>query len=502
MSLAELLKDRSPVMRLAERFREAGHELYVVGGPVRDAFLGRTDGDLDFATDAEPDATLAIVEPVASSVWLQGARFGTVGAEVDGDHIEITTFRTEKYQPSSRHPEVTFAADIETDLSRRDFTVNAMAVRLPERAAIDPYGGVEDLKARVLRTPIDPVDSFSDDPLRMLRAFRFASQLDFKIDPVALSAIKELKDELGNISAERIRDELSKLLLGVAPARALVLAEKAGLTAKFLPELSSLKLEQDPVHRHKDVFAHTLAVMEKTPLILEVRLAALLHDSGKPKTRRIGPEGVSFHHHEVVGAEMAAKRLRELRYPNDVVDKVSEIIRLHHRFHTYRLGWNDSAVRRYVRDAGPYLEDLNQMVRADCTTRDTAKAKRLAERMDELEARIKELAQQEELDRIRPEVDGKQVMEHLGLSPGPQVGKAMDFLLELRLEEGILGEEEVLKRLDEWWTPDQSEAGGLGRTPDQSEAGGLGRTPDQSEAGGLGRTTDQSEAGGLGRTPD
>lgn len=451
MSLAELLKDGSPVMRLAKRFRAAGHELYVVGGPVRDAFLGRTDGDLDFATDAEPDDTLAIVKPVASNVWLQGARFGTVGAEIDGDHIEITTFRTEKYQPSSRHPEVTFAADIGTDLSRRDFTANAMAVRLPEREAIDPHGGLEDLKARLLRTPIDPVESFSDDPLRMLRAFRFASQLDFKIDPAALKAIEELKDELDNISAERIRDELSKLLLGVAPARALVMAEKAGLTAKFLPELTSLKLEQDPVHRHKDVFGHTLAVMEKTPLILEVRLAALLHDSGKPKTRRIDDEGVSFHHHEVVGSEMAAKRLRALRYPNEVVDAVSEIIRLHHRFHTYRLGWNDSAVRRYVRDAGSYLEWLNQMVRADCTTRNTAKAQRLAERMDELERRISELAEQEELGKIRPEIDGSAVMAHLGLEPGPQVGKAMAFLLELRLEEGLLGEEEVIKRLEEWW---------------------------------------------------
>ncbi len=450
MSLAELLADHSSVMRLAERFRERGHELYLVGGPVRDAFLGRPHGDLDFATDAEPDATLDIVRPIASNVWLQGARFGTVGAEVDGSNVEITTFRTEKYQPSSRHPDVEFAAEIETDLSRRDFTVNAMAVRLPERAPIDPHGGLKDLKARVLRTPVAPEDSFTDDPLRMLRAFRFASQLGFKIAPEVLDAIARLKDEIRTISAERIRDELSKLLVGNAPAKALEQAEATGLTEHFLPELASLKLEQDPVHRHKDVFHHTLAVLERTEPELDLRLAALLHDVGKPKTRRIGPDGVSFHHHEVVGADMAERRLKELRYPNDTVEAVTEMIRLHHRFHTYRLGWNDSAVRRYVRDAGPYLGRLNRLVRADCTTRNAAKAKRLAERMDELEARIAELAEREEIARIRPELDGNKVMEHLGLSPGPEVGKALAFLLELRLDEGEIGEEEALKRLDEW----------------------------------------------------
>jgi len=443
-------------MRLAERFRERGHELYLVGGPVRDAFLGRAHGDLDFATDAEPDETLDIVRPLASNVWLQGARFGTVGAAVDGSNVEITTFRTEKYQPSSRHPEVEFAADIETDLSRRDFTVNAMAVRLPERAAIDPHRGLDDLKARVLRTPVAPEDSFTDDPLRMIRAFRFASQLEFKIAPEVLDAVGRLKDEIRTISAERIRDELSKLLVGNAPARALEQADATGLSDLFLPELSSLKLEQDPVHRHKDVFHHTLAVVERTEPELELRLAALLHDVGKPRTRRIGPDGVSFHHHEVVGAEMAERRLRELRYPNDTVDAVVEMIRLHHRFHTYRLGWNDSAVRRYVRDAGPYLGRLNRLVRADCTTRNAAKAKRLAERMDGLEARIAELAEREEIARIRPELDGNKVMEHLGLPPGPEVGKALAFLLELRLDEGEIGEEEALKRLDAW-----AEANGL-----------------------------------------
>lgn len=449
-SLAELLSEGSPVLDLAERFGAAGHELYLVGGPVRDALLGRTHEDLDFATSATPDEIAQVVRPVAANLWLQGARFGTVGAEVAGIRMEITTFRTERYQPSSRHPDVTFTADIQTDLSRRDFTVNAMAVRLPDREAVDPFGGVRDLSARLLRTPLAPADSFSDDPLRMLRAFRFASQLDFAIDPAALAAIEELEDRIKTVSAERIRDELVKLLLGLKPGRALELAESTGLTQHFLPELSALKLEQDPVHRHKDVFHHTLAVLERTEPVIELRLAALLHDVGKPATRRIGPEGVSFHHHEVVGADLAAERLRALRFPNEIVDSVQEIIRLHHRFHTYRLGWSDSAVRRYVRDAGPLLGRLNDLVRADCTTRNAAKARELATRMDELEARISELAEREELARIRPELDGHQVMEFLGVSPGPVVGEALEFLLELRLDEGILGEDEAYRRLESW----------------------------------------------------
>jgi poly(A) polymerase len=284
----------------------------------------------------------------------------------------------------------------------------------------------------------------------MLRAFRFASQLDFQIDPAAITAIESMTDEFRTLSQERIRDELSRLLLGVAPGRSLEMAESVGLTQIFLPELSSLRLEQDPVHRHKDVFTHTLAVVERTDSVLVVRLAALLHDIGKPRTRRIGPEGVSFHHHEVVGAEMAKKRLHELRYPNEIVHAVSEIIRLHHRFHTYRLGWSDSAVRRYVRDAGPLLEPLNALVRADCTTRNQAKAKRLSARIDEMQDRISELAEKEELSKLRPELDGREVMELLGLSPGPEVGDAMDFLMELRLEEGEVGKEEASRRLREW----------------------------------------------------
>jgi poly(A) polymerase len=449
-SLAEILSDGSPVMELAERFRAAGHELYLVGGPVRDALLGRSHEDLDFATDATPEQTQAIVEPVAEQLWLPGVRFGTVGCLLAGVRMEITTFRTEVYQPSSRHPDVTFAADIATDLSRRDFTVNAMAISLPDKSPVDPYGGVEDLRNRVLRTPVDPRDSFSDDPLRMLRAFRFVAQLDFRIDDDTLAAIEEMKEQLTTVSAERIRDELSKLLLGQAPARALALADRTGILEIFLPEVSALKLEQDPVHRHKDVFAHTLAVVERTDPILELRLAALLHDIGKPKTRQITPEGVTFHHHEVVGAQMAEERLRALRYPNVTVEAVAEVIRLHHRFHTYRLGWTDSAVRRYVRDAGQLLGLLNALVRADCTTRNQDKARRLAARMDELEQRIKELAQREELDRIRPELDGNQIMAYLGIGPGPLVGEAVAHLLEIRLEEGELGEDEAYGRLDAW----------------------------------------------------
>lgn len=451
--LESLLEPNSPIRRLAERFADNGNELYLVGGPVRDAALGRARRDLDFATDASPELTHDIIKPIARSVWLQGARFGTVGAQIGDTHVEITTFRTERYRPESRHPDVSFATDIETDLSRRDFTVNAMAMRLPELDLVDPFGGMKDLSKRLLKTPVEPEASFRDDPLRMLRAFRFAAQLDFKVDGEVLDAITELKDLIGTVSAERIRDELTHLLTGQSPKRALELADSTSLTDMFLPELGALKLEQDPVHRHKDVFHHTLAVVERTPPEERLRLAALLHDIGKPRTRRIGPDGVTFHHHEVVGAEMAARRLRELRYPNETVEAVRELIFLHHRFHTYRLGWTDSAVRRYVRDAGALLRELNLLVRADCTTRNEAKAQRLAQRMDELEARIAELAQQEELRKIRPELDGTQVMAYLGIEPGPVVGEAQKFLLDVRLDEGMIGEDAVYKRLEDWARP-------------------------------------------------
>lgn len=451
-ALAELLRADSPVQRLAHEFAEASRQLYLVGGALRDALLQRetTRLELDFATDAPPEETGELLAPLAKALWLQGARYGTVGAEVDGLRLEITTFRTEKYQPSSRHPEVAFAADIKTDLSRRDFTINSIALRLPDMEMVDLFDGRSDLDRRIIRTPLDPLDSFSDDPLRMLRAFRFASELDFRISEDVLTAVTELKGELQTVSAERIRDEFSRLITGRSPGHALRLAEGTGLTELFLPELSSLKLEQDPVHRHKDVFAHTLAVIERTDPILELRLAALLHDVGKPKTRRIDAEGVSFHHHEVLGAEMAVARLRALRFSNETVDTVRDLIRLHHRFHTYRLGWTDAAVRRYVRDAGPLLGLLNDLVRADCTTRNPQRAKELGDRMDELERRIAELAEREEIARIRPELDGFQVMAYLGVPGGPLVGEAMEFLLEIRLEEGLVGSEEAYARLDAW----------------------------------------------------
>ncbi|MGH2807936.1 MAG: CCA tRNA nucleotidyltransferase [Actinomycetota bacterium] len=450
IAASELLADDSLVMTLARRFRGAGQELYLVGGPVRDMFLRRPHVDLDLATDAPPEKTLEIVAPVSTNQWLQGMEFGTIGAQVDGRNLEITTFRTERYEPKSRLPHVEFASEIETDLSRRDFTINAMAIRLPERDALDPFEGMKDLRAKLIKTPVDPTVSFTDDPLRMLRAFRFASQLAFDIDDRVLDAIARLKDELRTVSAERIADEFGKLIVGEKPGRALELAHATGITDIFLPELGALQLEQDPIHRHKDVFHHTLAVVERTAPVLELRLAALLHDIGKPKTRHIGPEGVSFHHHEVEGAKMAKRRLREMRFPNDVVTAVSEMIRLHHRFHTYSLGWTDSAVRRYVRDAGPLLGSLNDLVRADCTTRNAAKAKRLQARIDDLEARIAELAAEEEIERLRPELDGGQIMAYLGIEPGPLVGRARDFMMEVRLDEGLIGEDTAYERLDAW----------------------------------------------------
>ena len=437
-------------MDLARRFESSGRQLLVVGGSVRDAFLGRDHGDIDLCTDARPEETRTLVSSGADGLWLQGIEYGTVGVLFGGARFEITTFRTESYEPGSRHPQVSFADDITTDLSRRDFTINALAIRLKDLELLDPFGGREDLKAGVIVTPIDPKLSFTDDPLRMLRAFRFSSQLGFGLEKSTLSAITELKELIGSVSAERIRDELTKLLCGQSPGAALVAADSTGIVELFLPELSALKLEQDPVHKHKDVFLHTLAVLEQAPEEEVLRLAALLHDIGKPRTRRIEPSGVSFHHHEVVGARMAADRLRALRYPTRTVAAVAELISLHHRFHTYSLGWSDSAVRRYARDAGPLLADLNELVRADCTTRNRAKAAKLAARMDELEKRIAELAAQEELEKLRPDLDGKQVMAHLGIPPGPLVGQALEHLLELRLERGPLPEGEVYEELDKW----------------------------------------------------
>jgi poly(A) polymerase len=435
---------------LGERFRLAGHELYLVGGVVRDLLMGRGHGDLDFATDAVPHATTKVLRGWADRQYLVGVKFGTVGAR-RGDVVpEITTSREEVYAEEHRKPAVTFGKDLRTDLSRRDFTVNAMAVRLPEGEFVDPFGGVKDLAAKKLDTPLDPEVAFSDDPLRMLRAARFVAQLDLAPAPRVVEAIERMRERLEIVSAERINDELGKLLLAPAPSRGLELVVQTGLADGFLPELSELRLEQDPVHRHKDVLHHTLAVVEKCEADLTLRLAALLHDVGKPKTRQITPEGVTFHHHEVVGARMARERLQALRYPASVVEDVARLTELHLRFHGYS-EWSDSAVRRYVRDAGPLLDRLNQLTRADCTTQNRFKAKKLEALQDDLEERIARLAEEENLDAMRPPLDGGRVMEHLGVEPGPAVGRALEHLMELRLERGPIDEDEAYRLLDEWW---------------------------------------------------
>jgi len=437
---------------LGDRFQAAGHELYLVGGVVRDIMMSRLapDADADFATDASPAETSRILRGWADAQYLVGARFGTVGARREGRLVEITTFREERYPEDERKPAVTFAKDIRTDLSRRDFRINAMAVRLPDAEFVDPFEGVKDLAAKRLDTPLDPEIAFSDDPLRMLRAARFVSQLGVEPAPRVLEAISRMRDRLSIVSSERIRDELDKLLTGESAGAALALLVETGLADGFLPELPALRLEQDPVQRHKDVLRHTLAVVDRLEPDPVLRLAGLLHDIGKPSTRQITPEGVSFHHHEVVGARMAEQRLRELRYPNDVVDAVRSLVELHLRFHGYGDGWTDAAVRRYVRDAGPLLDRLNQLTRADCTTRDPKRSERFARLQDELEERIARLAEQENLESMRPPLDGRQVMERLGIEPGPLVGEALAFLMEIRMERGEIPEDEAYELLDEW----------------------------------------------------
>jgi poly(A) polymerase len=438
---------------LAQRFSDAGHNLYLVGGVVRDAIVNRlaASDDLDFTTDALPDATEKILAGWADAVWTQGKRFGTIGAKKNGRSYEITTHRAEAYHPDSRKPDVAFASDVEADLARRDFTVNAMALHLPSTEVIDPFDGLIDLAAGRLRTPLSPEESFSDDPLRMLRAARFIAGYQLVPDDALVDAVKAMAPRLAIVSAERIRDEFNKLLVLDDPSAGLWFVVQTGLADEFLPELPALSVEQDPIHRHKDVLAHTIAVVNNTEPDLILRMSALLHDVGKPATRQFSEKGVSFHHHEVVGARMARKRLTALRWPTDDMDAVVKLVELHLRFHTYAMGWTDSAIRRYVRDAGPLLDRLNKLTRADCTTRNEAKAKRLSDRMDALEREIERLRAQEELDAIRPDLDGTQVMEHLGIKPSRAVGDALAFLLELRLEHGPLGEEEAYRRLDEWW---------------------------------------------------
>jgi poly(A) polymerase len=448
--LERFFEPGSPTQQLAARLAAQGHRAYLVGGSVRDALLDRPIEDVDIATAARPSAIEAAVRGWADAVWLQGRRFGTVGCEKSGERFEITTFRADVYAPESRKPEVSFSDDIETDLSRRDFTVNAMAIALDDPQLVDPFEGLADLAARRLRTPLTPDVSFGDDPLRMLRAARFTATLGFAPDPGMVESIVVMRERLDIVSAERVRDELSKMLLAEDPSPGLWLVSRTGLSDEFLPELNAMQLEQDPIHRHKDVLAHTIAVVAKTAPRLTLRLAALLHDIGKPRTRGFGPQGVTFHHHEVVGARMARERLQALRYPSEVVDDVTRLVELHLRFHTYRMGWTDSAVRRYVRDAGHLLDELNELTRSDCTTRDARKAAALARRMDELEQRIAELREREELAKIRPPLDGRQVMKFLGVAPGPIVGEALSFLLELRLDEGPMSEDAAYRRLGTW----------------------------------------------------
>ncbi|WP_459180359.1 CCA tRNA nucleotidyltransferase [Streptomyces sp.] len=444
---------------LGRRFQAAGFKLALVGGSVRDTLLGRLGNDLDFTTDARPEQVLKIIRPWADSVWEVGIAFGTVGCLKGGYQIEVTTYRSEAYDRTSRKPEVSYGDTIEEDLVRRDFTVNAMAVALPDIEFVDPYGGLDDLAQRVLRTPGTPEASFSDDPLRMMRAARFAAQLDFEVAPEVVAAMTAMADRIEIVSAERVRDELNKLIMSEHPRKGLRLLVDTGLADRVLPELSALRLESDEHHRHKDVYEHSLTVLEQAIDLetdgpdLVLRLAALLHDIGKPRTRRFESDGrVSFHHHEVVGAKMTKARMTKLKYPNDIVKDVSRLVELHLRFHGYGAGeWTDSAVRRYVRDAGPLLDRLHKLTRSDCTTRNKRKAAALSRTYDELEARIAELNEREELDAIRPDLDGNQIMEILGVGPGPVVGKAYQHMLELRLENGPMSEDEAVAALKDWW---------------------------------------------------
>ncbi len=442
-------------VELARLFGAAGRSLYLVGGTVRDALLGRDHVDLDFATDARPPQIREIVRPWAHDLYLAGETFGTVGVVRDGSVHEITTFRSEVYFDESRKPRVSFSDDIVEDLSRRDFTVNALAIRIPPSAderpeVVDPYGGLSDLGSRVLRTPLSAEVSFGDDPLRMLRLYRFVATLGFTPEQETARAVPAMADRLGIVSAERIRDELSKLLVGDGAGSGLWGLINSGLAAQFIPEIPELALEQDPIHHHKDVLAHTIAVVEKVSPSVERRLAALFHDIGKPRTKSVGAKGVTFHHHEVVGARMTRKRMEALRYSRAQVRDVSELVFLHMRPHTYKMGWTDSAVRRYVRDAGDLLEPLNDLVRSDVTTRNPKRARAIAGRIDELEARIADLGRQEELDALRPPIDGHQVMAHLGLEPGPAVGEIMRRLMDHRLDHGPFSAEEAFAMLDRW----------------------------------------------------
>ena len=470
-AVSQLLRIAPVVDRLAAVFAKAGHSLYLVGGSVRDALLGRLGHDLDFTTSARPDVVEALLRSFSRAVWTIGKEYGTVGCRVKDAGgtwvIEVTTFRSDAYDDTSRKPEVLFGDSVEGDLSRRDFTVNAMAVSVPDKQFVDPYGGLADLAEGALRTPSGPEVSFSDDPLRMMRAARFAAQLRFRPAPDVVAAMSAMADRLSIVSAERIRDELVRLVCSEHPRIGLDLLVRTGLADRVLPELPALRLERDEHHRHKDVYEHSLTVLEQAIELeyrlpahpdLVVRLAALLHDIGKPATRRFEPGGkVSFHHHDVVGAKLARKRLTTLRFNNEVVKAVSNLIALHLRFHGYgdHFGaegeWTDSAVRRYVRDAGDQLERLHILTRADCTTRNQARAAALRSAYDDLEHRIELLAEQEELEALRPDLDGNQIMAILGIPPGPDVGRAYQWLLERRIEEGPMDEDRARDALLAWW---------------------------------------------------
>jgi poly(A) polymerase len=459
---AALLRERVPeVADIGRLFAKHGHQLALVGGPVRDVFLGQQPSDLDLTTDATPEQVLAVIDGWADATWTIGIAFGTVGLRKGRLIFEITTYRSERYRATSRNPDVRYGRSLEEDLGRRDFTINAMAARLPGYELVDPFGGLDALKEKVLRTPGRPEDSFNDDPLRILRAARFAAKLGFTVADDVRAAMTEQARRLSIVSTERITGELTKLMLTPDPALGLDILVQTDVAGQVLPEVPRLRMEADEHHRHKDVYQHSLTVLRQAIELeprygleadLTVRLAALLHDIGKPKTRELLPDGrVAFHLHERAGAKLASRRLTALRFPNDVVNDVSKLVELHLRFHGYGDGeWTDSAVRRYVRDAGPLLSRLHVLTRADCTTRNQARARRLGRAYDDLEQRIAELSAQEELDRIRPELDGHDIMRILGLAPGPLVGRAHDFLLELRITRGLIGRDQATQELLDW----------------------------------------------------
>ncbi|MBP6683921.1 MAG: CCA tRNA nucleotidyltransferase [Leucobacter sp.] len=477
MTALRQIAESRPVATLAQAFADAGYEFALVGGPVRDAMLGRPVTDLDFTTSARPDETRAVLETLTKSIWDVGRDFGTIAAQVHGEQVEITTYRADTYRDDSRKPEVSFGDTIEGDLVRRDFTMNALALMLPELKLVDVSNGVEDLLAQRIVTPASPEVSFTDDPLRMLRAARFVSQLGFDVAPETEAAMVQFADRLDIISAERVRDELTKLLLTSDPVPGLRLLVDTGLAERFLPELVALLTTQDDHGRHKDVYEHSLTVLRQAIELeharhdeasgepyepdLVLRLAALLHDIGKPATRRFEGGGVTFHHHDIVGAKLTKKRLRELRFDNTTVKRVARLVELHLRFFGYSdQQWTDSAVRRYVRDAGGELEQLHILTRADVTTRNRRKAERLEHAYDDIERRIGELAEQEELAAVRPELDGAAIMRLLEIPPGPLVGRAYAHLLEVRLDEGIIGEAAAAERLFEWYREQTEELKG------------------------------------------